>query len=180
MARRSRDILKKEEAISSYVIQDDKKRRYRVWIFKCIQCDNLLTIKGFYVNKSKGLCRHCTQRKSPFVSIFRGMKYCTKERGIDCILTFEEFLEFTSIKNCHYCDDDILWKPYRDFGTTSFRYFLDRKDSDLGYFKENLVVCCSLCNYVKSDKFTYEEFLLLVPTLKDIRRIRNVGNRKGA
>ena len=180
MGRKNLYILKKENSIYSHVIEDDKKRRYRVWIFKCLRCDNTLRVKANYINKSTGLCRYCTQRKSPFVSIFRGMRYSAKERGIECTLTFQEFLEFTGVKNCHYCDDDILWKPYRDSGTTSFRYFLDRKNSDLVYFKENLVVCCPLCNYVKSDRFTYEEFLLLAPVLKNIRRNRNVGHRKSA
>jgi hypothetical protein len=37
------------------------------------------------------------------------------------------------------------------------RYQLDRKDNDLGYTPENVVACCTRCNYAKRDHFTYDE-----------------------
>ena len=47
--------------------------------------------------------------------------------------------------------------------------FLDRKDNTQGYLKDNCVVCCTSCNKLRSNKFTYKEFLLLAPILKQIR-----------
>ena len=49
-----------------------------------------------------------------------------------------------------------------------------RKDNDIGYVKNNLVVCCWECNRLKSDRFTYKEFIKLSPILKEIMQNRNI------
>jgi hypothetical protein len=77
------------------------------------------------------------------------------------LLSFEEFLEFTKIKNCHYCDNSIVWDEHN-----GWRINLDRKNNTLPYTKENCVVCCKLCNYSKSDKYTYEEWKAMTDALK--------------
>ena len=50
----------------------------------------------------------------------------------------------------------------------SAKYNLDRKDNSIGYSKNNCVVCCSTCNYIKGDKFTYE---LRTGTSVDLRTL---------
>ena len=86
-------------------------------------------------------------------------------------LTYEEFVEFTALGFCHYCDLPIKWSEYNPHKNGS-GYYLDRKDNQLGYTKTNLVVCCSRCNRGKSDQFTYEEWVELG---KCIRRLREKG-----
>lgn len=78
------------------------------------------------------------------------------KRKID--LSYEEFVEFTGEKECHYCGAPISWakfNPHKN-GTA---YNLDRKNNAIGYTKENCVVCCFRCNRGKSDLFTYEEWV---------------------
>lgn len=76
-------------------------------------------------------------------------------------LTYEEFLKFTCIHQCHYCHAPITWAEYnaRGVGIRS-RYNLDRKDNAQGYFKQNLVVCCKRCNWSKGNRYTYAEWWL--------------------
>lgn len=38
---------------------------------------------------------------------------------------------------------------------------LDRKDNEKGYVKDNIVLCCSRCNLIKSNFFNEEEMLLI-------------------
>lgn len=165
------NILKKENAIRTEVIKNNGIST-KYWYFKCFLCDNVIKAKADYIKKATGLCKACTQRKKPFESIYNSVKYEANGRAIQFLISFEEFLDFTMVKNCHYCDGKIEWKCYRDTRTTTFKYFLDRKDSKIGYVKNNIVVCCSLCNYTKSDKFSYQEFLLFGPILAKIRENR--------
>lgn len=76
------------------------------------------------------------------------------EGRVLCDLSFQEFLEFTSILKCHYCYSPINWvkKGYK----TS--YNLDRKDNTKGYIKQNCVVCCPRCNFGKGSRYSYQEW----------------------
>ena len=48
---------------------------------------------------------------------------------------------------------------------------LDRQNGGL-HNSWNVVPCCPLCNETKSDNYSFEEFILLVPGLVEIRRRR--------
>lgn len=69
-------------------------------------------------------------------------------RGIIWTITLEEFTELNT-KLCHYCNNQL---PRTRSG-------LDRKDNTKGYTIDNVVPCCTFCNHLKSDCFTYNEFL---------------------
>ena len=102
---------------------------------KCLSCSR----KG----------RPSSNRGDPYKSLYYMIKYhAPKYRNIECALTYEEFLEFTKIDKCNYCGNDIKWHAYcgnnRVGGCN-----LDRKDNSKGYSKDNCVVCCALCNYMK-------------------------------
>lgn len=94
------------------------------------------------------------------------------------ILTYEELLDFVKITRCHYCDDTITWLAHsRKNGVqTSHKYNLDRKDNLKGYTKDNCVVCCTQCNFVKSNRFTYEEMVEIGKTFKELRTRREQPN----
>jgi hypothetical protein len=92
-----------------------------------------------------------------------------KKHKVD--LTFEEFLEFTKINVCHYCGDKIEWHQYRHNLKRNQGYNLDRVDPTKGYTKENCVVCCSKCNWMKW-KLTYDDFIEQVTKIS-----KNTGRR---
>jgi hypothetical protein len=76
---------------------------------------------------------------------FNYYKRGAKVRGIDFRITFEEFLLFWN-KPCHYCGDDIQTAG------------LDRIDNGVGYLLNNIVPCCTVCNFAKASRAT-EDFI---------------------
>ena len=41
--------------------------------------------------------------KYPYKKIYNKVLKCAKDKKLDVDLTYEEFVDFTKIKNCHYC-----------------------------------------------------------------------------
>lgn len=58
-----------------------------------------------------------------------------------------------------------MYNPDKNGGA----YYLDRKNNDRGYEKGNLVVCCTRCNRGKSDQFSYEEWVEIGKTIRQLR-----------
>lgn len=123
-------------------------------------------------------------------TIYRNYNYGAKRRNLPFDLNLEEFKQFI-FSNCHYCDvapknsynpyigKDGNLKPSKTrksmidrleiLKTLTVEYNgIDRKDSNQGYLLDNCVSCCKECNELKSNRFTYEEFMLLVPILRVI------------
>jgi len=147
-------------------------RKYLVFKCSTTTCSNELRLTPSRVKRYKGYCTSCLQKKDPFGVIYRKLLLGAKSKGVDNTLTYLQFLTFTSIKNCVYCGKFIEWTKYLRAGESSKPYNLDRKDSSLGYSKENCVVCCGRCNKVKNNFFSYEEFLLIGKVLKQIDEAR--------
>jgi 5-methylcytosine-specific restriction endonuclease McrA len=116
--------------------------------------------------------------KRPYEALYNHLLYTANRRNVGINLTYDEFLEFVNIKKCHYCNILIEWTKH--LNGTSLRTNMDRKNNDMEYNKENIVVCCTDCNRTKGDRFTYEEFMLLAPTLKEIRNLRKKRLDTGA
>jgi hypothetical protein len=101
-----------------------------------------------------------------------GIKTRIKRSNMDCDITKEYINQlFENQKGrCALSGLEItLPKTWRDRKYTAS---LDRINSDIGYLKDNLVTCCWDCNRLKSDKYTYEEFIQFSPILNKIRRDR--------
>lgn len=77
-------------------------------------------------------------------SQFVSYRVQAKLRGHIFTLTKDQFLELTALA-CHYCGD-------------TGRIGVDRQDNSQGYVSDNVVPCCSICNYMKRT-MGYEEFL---------------------
>lgn len=158
----------------------------------CPRCGRVLTYASLSnlqrAEEKKALCRGCSNKQAPrgvigksgpklwkrirpyealynhFVIVMKGF------REID--LSYEEFLEFTKVKNCHYCGDEVYWTEF-NVGKNGAATNLDRKDSERDYFRANLVVCCRRCNLAKSNFFTSDEFLVMMQALKAFRAKQN-------
>ena len=104
-------------------------------------------------------CYHDSFRKlKPFEAVHNYLiKFNQTHKTVT--ITYEDFVEFTKIKECHYCKNVIPWKEYQKSGSSkNTSYYLDRKDNNLGYTKENCVVCCPRCNKGKGFMFTYDQW----------------------
>jgi hypothetical protein len=81
-----------------------------------------------------------------------------KKRNLEFELTENDCKNFYNTK-CYYCNDDI-----KGMG-------IDRLDSNIGYVLNNLVPCCSKCNYMKHVMNKYE-------FIKHMKKILNNLNIK--
>ena len=114
------------------------------------------------------------KRKDPYRWIYNGLFHRCKMLNRECLLSFEDFLPYTNITKCHYCNSNIKWPEHRCNGESG-AYYLDRKDNNLGYTQDNCVVCCALCNWVKSDQFSYAEMIKLGKVISEIRTNRDIA-----
>ena len=62
-------------------------------------------------------------------------------------------------KICGYCDIPEEYIPLVavSFDSRVTHLVIDRKDNELGYNKENMVLACHLCNFIKMNRFSYRE-----------------------
>lgn len=163
--------LDKKDAIRVDWYKSEKSNRLRLYVFLCA-CGKEMKSRPSYLIKHSGKCGTCNAKETikhthkinrlrPYEAKFNVFKYKCPETDV----TYEDYLKFVG-SNCHYCERLLPWKPYEK-NTSGF--WLDRKNNNLGHLKNNLVVCCGVCNKTKRDEFSYEEFRLLGPVLKQIR-----------
>lgn len=138
------------------------------YIFNCPTCTNTFRARSDALKTHSSKCGSCAHQKLPFESIYNSIK--NDHRKIKVDLTYEEYIEFTKISECHYCLEVIPWSPYGTINGkfTSRAYFLDRKDNNSGYSKSNCVVCCTKCNKSRSNNYSYEEWYGMTEFLRKL------------
>lgn len=146
--RKLRNIIKREDAIG-FSIKEFPSCNVIVYKFKCLICPKIIEVRLKHIPYSTGKCKKHANMHRPFEAVYGGLRRGAKERGIEFKLTYENYIEFTKNKSCHYCDRDIPWNPYNEHGKNNPGYYLDRKDPDKGYSKDNCVASCSRCNLAK-------------------------------
>ena len=82
-------------------------------------------------------------------------------------VTYDDFFEFTKIKECYYCKAPINW--IGEYSAKGARYNLDRKDNGGGYTVENCVVCCTTCNFAKGARYSHDEWKVMADALRKYR-----------
>ena len=101
----------------------------------------------------------------PFEPLFQRLHLSSKNKGLMCSLTYEEFFEFTRTIECEYCGANVKWSLSSQAMSTN----MDRKDNAKGYSKDNCAVCCIDCNRIKSNRFTYTQMLEIGSLIKKWR-----------
>jgi len=89
-------------------------------------------------------------------------KQLLKERVVetDPLFSLNFYAEIIKDGLCHYCQRSL----------NPFGHGLDRVKNELGHVSNNVVPCCAVCNTIKGAHFSYDEMMLLVPTLRAIRK----------
>ena len=159
----------------------NNKRTY--WECKC-DCGNIKIAEGSGLMKrhikSCGCLRRKFHMKRPYEWSYHVLtRYLDRRRFHDFtkdVMSYEEFLEFTKISECHYCKYPIQWVDHTTYANQqterTAKYNLDRKDNNIGYTKDNCVVCCTLCNYVKGKTLTYNEMLIVGKSIAEVHEKR--------
>lgn len=117
-----------------------------------------------YSNKCKECSSHYAQNYiTKLEGIYAKKKAEAKFRGKDFTLTKEDMAKILDVTHCFYCEQDIT--TIKEFlekysARNSFVNFLNRKkiskrlgferyDNTIGYTKENTVMACAFCNFMK-------------------------------
>ena len=141
-----------------------------VYVCKCksSHCSNNVRI---WSNSSihSGYCNDCTdvlKRRKPYASLYQTFLNAQIRRNIAVTLSFGEFSLLCKEEKCHYCGAPTIRDKHRQ-KKQSNAYMIDRKDNIIGYTIDNCVTCCFDCNNLKSNKFSYIEFLKLRQFIKN-------------
>jgi hypothetical protein len=152
------------------------------WLCKC-DCGNEKIVTGECLLKDRthGCTRSCgcmgaetqkrksyayRQNQPPYMALYKKLMSRCKNRKIPLDLTYDQYLEFTKINECHYCGGDILWVPHHTTKANSSAVNLDRIDSTRGYSLDNCDVCCYTCNVMKNS-MPYDVFINHIRTILD-------------
>lgn len=134
---------------------DRKKDGTRLFVHLCKCCGKEMRNLGAALGRRTGFCNKCVKHNNikPYQRAYNSLRTKAIKYNQKLELSFDEFLLLTEVGCCYYCGSKINWKPY---GASA--YNLDRKDNSKDYTFDNVAVCCSKCNFLKSNFYTSEEF----------------------
>ena len=177
---RKENLLEKtfgELKVISFVGVD--KWRSAIWKCKC-SCENTVEMSAKNIKRKK----HCGCMTSELLSknsrkpfgescknaLVDSYKRNAKNRNLKFLLTEEDLLELFS-GNCYYCGEP----PSKEFTKArlvgSFTYNgIDRLNPNLGYIDDNVVSCCTECNYFKT-KYSEEKFLSMIRKIANHKKL---------
>jgi hypothetical protein len=155
-------------------LSDEKRKKPgQVWVVECLACGKKSTETTYHLRVNKRGCPSCTkENEHPLQSVFAHLKRAARQRDWEVSLTLEELSEIATANACHYCGEVISWPKHK-----ASRANLDRKNSALGYSKENVVPCCWGCNTAKGNQFSYNEFMRIAPLIREIKAERTVATQ---
>lgn len=147
---------------------DHSKNGRSYFLFQC-DCGEEKVILGSLVKsgntKSCGCLSKETKQAKRFsenhteiTAIILDYKRHAVDRNYEWLLTREEVEKIINL-DCHYCKigPSNIKKTKNSLGD-GYKYSgIDRVNSIKGYTYENVVPCCKICNYAKSN-LTFEEF----------------------
>lgn len=129
---------------------------------------------GCWATEQKSLPKkYFTDTEKGKAYVYKNYKQSAKKRNVFFELTKEQLQKLTS-SNCFYCG----LSPDKSNQSYEYSYNgIDRKDNNQGYIETNSISCCKDCNYIKGDRLSYDEMLLLKPTLIKIRELREQNGK---
>lgn len=120
-----------------------------VFLCKHFGCDKEVKVRSNHIPFITGKCKKHANMHLPFEANYGAARRSARERKLEFKLTYEQYLKFTKINNCHYCNEWIQWTPFNEHGKNNPGFKLDRQDNKKGYTTTNCVVCCTTCNWAK-------------------------------
>lgn len=92
------------------------------------------------------------------VEVYGSYRRNARKRGLEFSISID-FAERLFRGKCYYCLSEPKCVMQKKPRSIPFTYNgIDRKDNTLGYFEENCVSCCSVCNRIKYT-LSHDEFL---------------------
>jgi len=110
----------------------------------------LLYNRDYKTNNKLKLSLYDKKYSESNIGRFNKAKSKAKIRGLVFDLTFERFIEISSLP-CYYCADELCGKEIFEGA------HLDRIDNSKGYIEDNVLSCGLLCNQIRMNNLTVEE-----------------------
>ena len=131
-----------------------------------------------YAKPERKRCKAC--------ELFNATRANERGRGKPLRMTREEMLGVFGLapdRRCHYCGiseaDYVGLAVPTPSGRPGLRLGLDRIDTQASYTVDNVVVCCLVCNRVKSSTFTYDEMVRIGERIEEVWKDRGLDARGG-
>lgn len=106
-------------------------------------------------SKVRGINKRKNDNSQAKNAVFFNYKNAAKRRGLEWEIDKEVFFEYIQMP-CSYCGEvglSYFNPPKTSPWSEQFRYTgIDRINSEIGYFKENIQPCCKWCNMAKSNR----------------------------
>lgn len=153
------------------VLEEAGRDRWQNTLWKCqCVCGVVKNVTGTNLRNGRSKSCKCLQKETvrkrlgfPFGISERNRKIRqykrkSKEKNVEFSLSVEDFVKITSLP-CFYCGNEP--RPYAKGDKQDNGVFigngLDRVDNMNGYTKDNVVSCCTQCNWAKNVQ-SQEEF----------------------
>ena len=139
------------------------------YAFRCLcSCGTEKICQGSHLRSGSTKSCGCLRREMlPSTKYLPGAHFVIKEykqsaktRKLDWALSDDAALSIIE-SNCYYCGDTpskVTVPPGRSVSVEYVYNGIDRKDSSLGYVPENIVPCCTRCNYAKRN-YSHDDFI---------------------
>lgn len=137
------------------------KRGYLKRFSYCYKCQSKRIGHWRKANPDKVLIKDRRRASSAGRRWSRFKRYCRISK-ITLQLSVDSWLDIIENQGCTYCGSTL----------PKFGVGLDRKNPKGPYSRQNVTPCCMLCNATKSNRFSFEEFLLVGKQIKKILRKR--------
>lgn len=146
-------------------------KRWRKWYECSCDCGNNKIIMGSAIvsgntrscgclSKEVQRAKRISYNHSEVTAIMLSYKRHAIRRGF-CWELSRMFVENLINKNCYYCGSEPMniKKTKNSLGEGLLYSGIDRIDSLKGYTENNVVPCCKICNYAKSNMTTQEFYI---------------------
>src|ERR1700727_655421 len=109
-------MLEKENALR-FDMYEKGACRNKLYVYLCLGCKDEIRVRSNKLEEHSGFCFDCTvasRRLRPYESryntmVARGLEDEYKKTSI----SYEDFLIFVEIKECHYCDKLVEWSEFK-------------------------------------------------------------------
>jgi hypothetical protein len=140
------------------VLRKTKRRQCGSVVWRCLcVCGKIKDINGASLRYNRTLSCGClmmekgrenAKAEAARNKVWGSYKASAKARSLPFSLSPEHFDELI-VGSCFYCGEGPKYESVAFSGNVFVYNGIDRLDSSAGYFKENCVPCCRICNIMK-------------------------------
>lgn len=163
------------------VLAEAGRSRWGEVVWHCLcDCGQFHIVDGRHLRKGATKSCGCSRRLPLGIAakntLLKKYKQGAESRGLVWELTDEEFYGLTQ-QRCHYCGMPPVKLVYGNHYGNYPHNGVDRKDNSRGYIGENVVPCCTTCNFRKLN-VSYAKFVAWLDRVATFRFSKEKGAKQ--